>query len=52
MAARPAFGIVRQLLRSNARGCSSGAPVTQPRPGEPSRPTREASIACPRRVCP
>ncbi|EDL23633.1 molybdenum cofactor biosynthesis protein 1 isoform 2 [Mus musculus] len=41
MAARPAFGIVRQLLRSNARGCSSGAPVTQPRPGEPSRPTRE-----------
>ncbi|XP_029387099.1 molybdenum cofactor biosynthesis protein 1 isoform X2 [Mus pahari] len=41
MAARPASRILRQLLRSNARSCSSGAPVTQPRPGEPSRPTRE-----------
>ncbi|KFO27006.1 Molybdenum cofactor biosynthesis protein 1 [Fukomys damarensis] len=29
------------LLRSSARGCSSGAPVTQPSPTEPSRPATE-----------
>lgn len=29
------------LLRSSARGCSSGAPVTQPSPTEPSRPAAE-----------
>ncbi|XP_050021032.1 molybdenum cofactor biosynthesis protein 1 isoform X2 [Alexandromys fortis] len=41
MAARSAFRMLRRLLKSSARGCSSGAPVTQPRPGEPSRPARE-----------
>ncbi|XP_008059484.1 molybdenum cofactor biosynthesis protein 1-like [Carlito syrichta] len=41
MAARPLFQMLRRLLRSSARSCSSGAPVTQPRPGEPSRPAVE-----------
>ncbi|XP_005359739.1 molybdenum cofactor biosynthesis protein 1 isoform X1 [Microtus ochrogaster] len=41
MAARSAFRMLRRVLKSSARGCSSGAPVTQPRPGEPSRPARE-----------
>ncbi|XP_028738335.1 molybdenum cofactor biosynthesis protein 1 isoform X1 [Peromyscus leucopus] len=41
MAARSAFRMLRRLLKSSTRGCSSGAPVTQPRPGEPSRPARE-----------
>ncbi|XP_036023958.1 molybdenum cofactor biosynthesis protein 1 [Onychomys torridus] len=41
MAARSAFRMLRQLLKFSTRGCSSGAPVTQPRPGEPSRPARE-----------
>lgn len=41
MAARSAFRMLRRLLKSSARSCSSGAPVTQPRPGEPSRPARE-----------
>ncbi|XP_055469963.1 molybdenum cofactor biosynthesis protein 1 isoform X1 [Psammomys obesus] len=41
MALRPASRMLRRLLRSGARGCSSGAPVTQPRPGEPARPARE-----------
>ncbi|CAH7208963.1 molybdenum cofactor biosynthesis protein 1 isoform X1 [Phodopus roborovskii] len=41
MAARSAFRMLRRLLKSSARGCSSGAPVSQPRPAEPSRPARE-----------
>ncbi|XP_059138169.1 molybdenum cofactor biosynthesis protein 1 isoform X2 [Peromyscus eremicus] len=41
MASRSAFRMLRRLLKSSTRGCSSGAPVTQPRPGEPSRPARE-----------
>ncbi|XP_051009000.1 molybdenum cofactor biosynthesis protein 1 isoform X1 [Acomys russatus] len=41
MASRPASRLLRRLLRSSARDCSSGAPVTQPRPGEPLRPARE-----------
>ncbi|XP_027250359.1 molybdenum cofactor biosynthesis protein 1 isoform X7 [Cricetulus griseus] len=41
MAAPSAFRMLRRLLKPPARGCSSGAPVTQPRPAEPSRPARE-----------
>ncbi|XP_008836140.1 molybdenum cofactor biosynthesis protein 1 isoform X2 [Nannospalax galili] len=41
MAARTVSRILLGLVRSSARGCSSGAPVTQPSPGEPSRPSRE-----------
>ncbi|KAM5263864.1 molybdenum cofactor biosynthesis protein 1 [Ctenodactylus gundi] len=41
MAALPVSRMVRWLLGSSARGCSSGAPVTQPCPGEPSRPATE-----------
>ncbi|XP_045399584.1 molybdenum cofactor biosynthesis protein 1 isoform X1 [Lemur catta] len=36
MAARPLSRMLRRVLRSVARSCSSGAPVTQPCPGEPS----------------
>ncbi|XP_012885075.1 PREDICTED: molybdenum cofactor biosynthesis protein 1 isoform X1 [Dipodomys ordii] len=41
MAAQPAFRMLRWLVRSGTRGCSSGAPVTQPRPGVAPPPTRE-----------
>ncbi|XP_057607941.1 molybdenum cofactor biosynthesis protein 1 isoform X3 [Chionomys nivalis] len=41
MAARSAFRMLRRLLKSSARGCSSGSPVTQPRPGEPAKSARE-----------
>uniref|UniRef100_A0A8C8YNF0 Uncharacterized protein n=1 Tax=Prolemur simus TaxID=1328070 RepID=A0A8C8YNF0_PROSS len=36
MAARPLSRMLRRVLRSVGRSCSSGAPVTQPCPGEPS----------------
>ncbi|KAM6182510.1 molybdenum cofactor biosynthesis protein 1 [Erethizon dorsatum] len=41
MAAQPVSRMIRWLLRSSARGCSSGAPVTQPSRREPSRPATE-----------
>ncbi|XP_020014571.2 molybdenum cofactor biosynthesis protein 1 isoform X2 [Castor canadensis] len=41
MAAQPVSQLLRRFVRSCARGCSSVAPVTQPRPGEPSRPSTE-----------
>ncbi|XP_047413379.1 molybdenum cofactor biosynthesis protein 1 isoform X1 [Sciurus carolinensis] len=41
MAARPVSRILERLVRSSARGCSSGAPVTQPYPGEPLQPATE-----------
>uniref|UniRef100_A0AAQ5BGP5 Molybdenum cofactor synthesis 1 n=1 Tax=Homo sapiens TaxID=9606 RepID=A0AAQ5BGP5_HUMAN len=49
MAARPLSRMLRRLLRSSARSCSSGAPVTQPCPGESARAASEVSTACPRR---
>nr|XP_045365314.1 molybdenum cofactor biosynthesis protein 1 isoform X5 [Camelus bactrianus] len=33
--------MLRRVLSSRVRSCSSGAPVTQPRPGEPSQPAVE-----------
>uniref|UniRef100_A0A0D9RFD4 Molybdenum cofactor biosynthesis protein 1 n=2 Tax=Chlorocebus sabaeus TaxID=60711 RepID=A0A0D9RFD4_CHLSB len=41
MAAQPLSRMLRRLLRSSARSCSSGAPVTQPRPGESARAASE-----------
>ncbi|XP_037375555.1 molybdenum cofactor biosynthesis protein 1 isoform X3 [Talpa occidentalis] len=41
MAACPVSRMLRGVLRSSARSCSSGAPVTQPRPGESSQPVTE-----------
>nr|XP_027799542.1 molybdenum cofactor biosynthesis protein 1 isoform X2 [Marmota flaviventris] len=41
MAARPVSRMLERLVRSSVRGCSSGAPVTQPHPGEPSQPATE-----------
>uniref|UniRef100_A0A2K6L8Z6 Molybdenum cofactor biosynthesis protein 1 n=1 Tax=Rhinopithecus bieti TaxID=61621 RepID=A0A2K6L8Z6_RHIBE len=41
MAAQPLSWMLRRLLRSSARSCSSGAPVTQPRPGESARAASE-----------
>ncbi|XP_066097627.1 molybdenum cofactor biosynthesis protein 1 isoform X1 [Saccopteryx bilineata] len=41
MAAQPVSRMLRQVLRSSVRSCSSGAPVTQPDPVEPSRSARE-----------
>ncbi|XP_028365596.1 molybdenum cofactor biosynthesis protein 1 isoform X2 [Phyllostomus discolor] len=41
MAAQPVSRMLQRLLRSSARSCSSGAPVTQPRPGEPSQSAAE-----------
>ncbi|XP_043306928.1 molybdenum cofactor biosynthesis protein 1 isoform X1 [Cervus elaphus] len=35
MAAQPVSRVVRRVLRAGVRSCSSGAPVTQPCPGEP-----------------
>ncbi|XP_019518928.1 PREDICTED: molybdenum cofactor biosynthesis protein 1 [Hipposideros armiger] len=37
MAAPLVSRMLRQVLRSSTRSCNSGAPVTQPRPGEPSQ---------------
>ncbi|XP_049621297.1 molybdenum cofactor biosynthesis protein 1 [Suncus etruscus] len=42
MAARPVSRVLRRVLRSSTRSCTSGAPVTQPRPGEPSQPATES----------
>nr|XP_014686404.2 molybdenum cofactor biosynthesis protein 1 isoform X2 [Equus asinus] len=41
VAARPVSRMLRRVLRSSVRSCSSGAPVTLPRPGEPSQPATE-----------
>ncbi|XP_037698811.1 molybdenum cofactor biosynthesis protein 1 isoform X2 [Choloepus didactylus] len=41
MAARQLCQILRRVLRASTRSCSSGVPVTQPQPGEPSRPAAE-----------
>nr|XP_014991786.2 molybdenum cofactor biosynthesis protein 1 isoform X1 [Macaca mulatta] len=41
MAAQPLSRMLRRLLRSSARSCSSGAPVTQPRLGESARAASE-----------
>ncbi|XP_059966909.1 molybdenum cofactor biosynthesis protein 1 isoform X1 [Mesoplodon densirostris] len=41
MAAQPVSRLLRRVLRSSVRSCSSGAPVTQPHPGEPSHPAVE-----------
>ncbi|XP_053769451.1 molybdenum cofactor biosynthesis protein 1 isoform X3 [Desmodus rotundus] len=41
MAAQPVSRMLRRVLRSSVRSCSSGAPVTQPRPGEPSQSAAE-----------
>ncbi|XP_072689243.1 molybdenum cofactor biosynthesis protein 1 isoform X3 [Canis lupus baileyi] len=41
MAARPVSRMLQRVLRSSVRRCSSGAPVTQHRPGEPSRTAAE-----------
>ncbi|XP_077621131.1 molybdenum cofactor biosynthesis protein 1 isoform X1 [Crocuta crocuta] len=41
MAARPVSRMLRRVLRSSVRSCSSGAPVTQHRPGEPSQTAAE-----------
>lgn len=49
MAAQPLSRMLRRLLRSSARSCSSGAPVTQPRLGESARAASEVS---PPRPCP
>ncbi|CAK6447025.1 unnamed protein product [Pipistrellus nathusii] len=41
MATQPVSRMLRRVLRSSVRSCSSGAPVTQPRPGEPSQSAAE-----------
>ncbi|NP_001126377.1 molybdenum cofactor biosynthesis protein 1 [Pongo abelii] len=41
MAARPLSRMLWRLLRSSAQSCSSGAPVTQPCPGESARAASE-----------
>uniref|UniRef100_A0A8D1PAQ8 Molybdenum cofactor biosynthesis protein 1 n=1 Tax=Sus scrofa TaxID=9823 RepID=A0A8D1PAQ8_PIG len=41
MAAQPMSRVLRRVLTSSVRSCSSGAPVTQPRPGERSQPALE-----------
>ncbi|XP_012496348.1 PREDICTED: molybdenum cofactor biosynthesis protein 1 isoform X2 [Propithecus coquereli] len=41
MAARPLSRMLRRVLKSVARSCSSGAPVTQPCPGEPLQAAAE-----------
>ncbi|XP_010975593.1 molybdenum cofactor biosynthesis protein 1 isoform X2 [Camelus dromedarius] len=41
MAAPLVSRLLRRVLSSRVRSCSSGAPVTQPRPGEPSQPAVE-----------
>ncbi|XP_061052249.1 molybdenum cofactor biosynthesis protein 1 isoform X2 [Eubalaena glacialis] len=41
MAAQPVSRMLRRVLRFSVRSCSSGAPVTQPHPGEPSQPAVE-----------
>ncbi|XP_029799638.1 molybdenum cofactor biosynthesis protein 1 isoform X2 [Suricata suricatta] len=41
MAARPVSRMLRRVLRSSVRSCSSGAPVTQHHRGEPSQTAAE-----------
>ncbi|XP_032265771.1 molybdenum cofactor biosynthesis protein 1 isoform X2 [Phoca vitulina] len=41
MAVRPVSRMLQRVLRSSVRSCSSGAPVTQHRPGEPSQTAAE-----------
>ncbi|KAF6364892.1 molybdenum cofactor synthesis 1 [Rhinolophus ferrumequinum] len=41
MAAPVVSRMVRRVLRSSIRSCNSGAPVTQPRPGDPSQSAAE-----------
>uniref|UniRef100_M3YQJ4 Radical SAM core domain-containing protein n=1 Tax=Mustela putorius furo TaxID=9669 RepID=M3YQJ4_MUSPF len=41
MAARPVSRMLQRVLRSGLRSCSSGAPVTQHRPGEPPQTAAE-----------
>nr|XP_030726683.1 molybdenum cofactor biosynthesis protein 1 isoform X1 [Globicephala melas] len=41
MASQPVSRMLRRVLRSSVRSCSSGALVTQPHPGEPSQPAVE-----------
>lgn len=43
MAARPVSRMLQRVLRSGLRSCSSGAPVTQHRPGEPLQTAAEVS---------
>ncbi|XP_049747363.1 molybdenum cofactor biosynthesis protein 1 isoform X1 [Elephas maximus indicus] len=38
MAARPVSRMLRRVLRTSTRSCSSGAPMTDPSPGESSQP--------------
>eukprot|EP00070_Physeter_catodon_P013360 XP_007130168.2 molybdenum cofactor biosynthesis protein 1 isoform X8 [Physeter catodon] len=45
MAAQPVSRMLRRVLRSSVRSCSSGAPVTQPHPGEPSQPAVEPLLS-------
>ncbi|XP_059794742.1 molybdenum cofactor biosynthesis protein 1 isoform X5 [Balaenoptera ricei] len=45
MAAQPVSRMLRRVLRSSVRSCSSGAPVTQPQPGEPSQPAVEPLLS-------
>lgn len=44
MAAPVVSRMVRRVLRSSIRSCNSGAPVTQPRPGDPSQSAAEVSL--------
>ncbi|XP_044773277.1 molybdenum cofactor biosynthesis protein 1 isoform X2 [Neomonachus schauinslandi] len=41
MAVRPVSRMLQRVLRSSVRSCSTGAPVTQHRPGEPSQTAAE-----------
>ncbi|XP_027457169.2 molybdenum cofactor biosynthesis protein 1 isoform X1 [Zalophus californianus] len=41
MAVRPVSRMLQRVLRSSVRSCSSGAPVTQHHPGEPSQTAAE-----------
>ncbi|XP_036908020.1 molybdenum cofactor biosynthesis protein 1 isoform X2 [Sturnira hondurensis] len=41
MAMQPVSRMLRRVLKSSVRGCSSGAPVTQPHPREPSQSAAE-----------
>ncbi|XP_060018809.1 molybdenum cofactor biosynthesis protein 1 isoform X5 [Lagenorhynchus albirostris] len=45
MAAQPVSRMLRRVLRSSVRSCSSGALVTQPHPGEPSQPAVEPLLS-------
>ncbi|XP_067609168.1 molybdenum cofactor biosynthesis protein 1 isoform X5 [Pseudorca crassidens] len=45
MASQPVSRMLRRVLRSSVRSCSSGALVTQPHPGEPSQPAVEPLLS-------